>query len=46
MKGCNLVSDSSDNLKWGCMRYLSMVSVLSTVDDGRHAVIVEKQRGS
>ena len=32
-------------LKWDCMRYLSIVSVLSTVDDGRHAPSLEKQTG-
>lgn len=32
-------------LKWGCMRYLSIVSILSTVDLGRHTPSLEKQAG-
>ena len=31
-----MLRDSLDVVKWGCMRYLSIVSVLLTVDGGRH----------
>ena len=31
--------------EWGCTRYLSILSVLPTVDDGRHAPSLEKQTG-
>ena len=37
--------DSSGVLKWGCMSYLFIVSVLSTVDDGLHAPSLENQAG-
>ena len=30
--------DSLDYFKCGCMRYLSLVSVLATVDGGQHAL--------
>ena len=30
--------------QWGCMRYLSIVSVLPTVDGGHHTLSIEKQR--
>ena len=31
-------------LNWACMKYLSIVSVLHTVDGGRHTPSLEKQR--
>ena len=45
--GCNVcfLMDSSDNLKWGCMIYLLIVSILAAVDAGWHTPILEKQRG-
>lgn len=36
--------DSLFFLRWCCMRYLSMVSVLPAVDGGRYAPGLEKQR--
>ena len=41
------VEDQKDSLaflKLGCMRYLSMVSVLPTVDGGRHAPSLGEQQ--
>ena len=38
--------DSSDHFKRACRSYLSIVSVLPTVDDGRHAPSLEKQQRS
>ena len=38
------IKDSYDFFKWDRMRYLSIVSVLTTVDGGRHAPCLEKQQ--
>ena len=40
------LTNRSDYLTWGCMRYLTIVSVLPTLNGDCHALRLEKQRGA